>query len=78
MADPIESFTEVHKCGYDCCWLLAVKLAKDEVYHLDQIMDNRAPRDTTKLGRVNMWIDVGPYPVYENHFKSLADELSQA
>ena len=50
----------------------------DEVNHLDEVMVDRASRESSKLVKVNMGGDVWPYPLYEEPFKSFAQERCES
>ena len=51
-----------------------VKILMDKSNHLDTVMVDRTSRKSTKLIKGNVWGDVRPYPLYEEPFKSFAQE----
>ena len=65
VVNPVEGFTEVNQSSNHSSWLAMaiVQVSVDEVKHLDEVVVNRAARETTKLVKINMRGNIRPYPL---------------
>ena len=55
-----------------------VKVLVDKVKHLDQIVVHRTTRESSKLVQVNVWGNIGPYPLDQEPLKAFAEEGGEA
>ena len=80
MVNPVKGFAEVNKASKNRSRFLVVfvKVPVDEIQHQDEVVFYRTSREASKLVKINVVIDVGPYPLNEEPLQPFAKERCQA
>ena len=58
--------------------MVGVKFALDKVQHKDEVVVDRAARESTKLVNIYVGADVRPYPLDQEPLQALAKERGES